>query len=90
MYSAKSKGNRHSYSGESKRSSSKCGYTQKVRSEKKSRGNSYYQEKNTSWEYGYNERGSGSTVNRAPDPSMCMNHAMEFVNLDNYIANMFG
>ena len=49
---------------------------------------SYSREYNTSWEYGFSE-GSGVT-NRAPDPSMSMNHAMEFVNLDNYIANMFG
>lgn len=48
---------------------------------------SYSQDNNTSWEYGYNY-GSGST-NRAPDPSMCINHTMEFVDLDNYIANLF-
>ena len=86
MYSAKS-GNRRSsrsYGGYMRSSS--------PRYEKKSRGNSYSRENNnTSWEYGFNDRGSGSSnANRAPDPSMCMNHAMEFVNLDNYIANMFG
>lgn len=50
---------------------------------------SYSRDNNTSWEYGYNLNRSGST-NRAPDPSMCVNHTMEFVNLDNYISNMFG
>ena len=90
MYGAKTSGNRRSsrsYGGSSN-SSSRCGYTPRVRSERKSRERSYSRECNTSWEYGYSE-GSGVT-NRAPDPSMSMNHAMEFVNLDNYIANMFG
>ena len=87
MYSAKS-GNRRSsrsYGGSYKSSSS--GYKPRVNRERKSRG-PYSREYNTSWEYGFSE-GSGVT-NRAPDPSMSMNHAMEFVNLDNYIANMFG
>ena len=91
MYGAKTSGNRRSsrsYGGSYKSSSSRCGYTPRVRSERKSRERSYSRECNTSWEYGYGE-GSGVS-SRAPDPSMSMNHAMEFVNLDNYIANMFG
>lgn len=57
------------------------------RPERKRRERSYSRDNNTSWEYGYNS-GSGVT-NRAPDPSMCVNHTMEFVDLDNYIANLF-
>ena len=90
MYSAKRSGNRcssRSYGGSSK-SSSRCGYTPRVNREMKRRERPYSREHNTSWEYGYSEE-SGVT-NRAPDPSMSMNHAMEFVTLDNYIANMFG
>ena len=90
MYSAKTSGNRRSsrsYGGSSN-SSSRCGYTPRVTRERKRRERPYSQEYNTSWEYGFSE-GSGVT-SRAPDPSMSMNHAMEFVNLDNYIANMFG
>ena len=87
MYGAKTSGNRRSsrsYGGSYKSSSSGRGYTPR----RKSRERPYSREYNTSWEYGFSE-GSGVT-NRAPDPSMSMNHAMEFVNLDNYIANMFG
>ena len=89
MYSAKTSGNRRSsrsYGGSYKSSSS--GYKPRVNRERKSRERPYSRECNTAWEYGFSE-GSGVT-NRAPDPSMSMNHAMEFVNLDNYIANMFG
>ena len=89
MYSAKSGNRRSSRSyGGGKSSSSGRGYTPRVNRERKRMGRSYSRECNTSWEYDYSE-GSGVT-NRAPDPSMSMNHAMEFVNLDNYIANMFG
>lgn len=74
----------------SKRTSVSGYATARARPERrKNREQSYSRDNNTSWEYGYNNKGSGVT-NRAPDPAMCVNHTMEFVNLDNYISNMFG
>lgn len=93
MYTTKRTSRGLSTRDRSARSSSVAGSYATARARPERRKNSsersYSQDKNTSWEYDYNINGSGVT-NRAPDPSMCVNHTMEFVNLDNYIANMFG
>lgn len=88
MYTTKGGHNRRAIATRDRSMRTGSSYAVRSRPERKSRERSYFRDNNTSWEYGYNS-GSGST-NRAPDPSMCVNHTMEFVNLDNYISNMFG
>lgn len=87
MYTTK--GNRRAITRDSAtRISSGGGYSTARSRPRPERKREYSRDNNTSWEYGFK---SGSSVsNRAPDPSMCVNHTMEFVNLDNYISNMFG